>query len=178
MTRCFCGGRPHGHALIADDWLEHKPKRRLSPDRSKDPQCPKAEPSQNNSCEGMSLPPPLKAPRAWISGSLPIRDARALEREWLKRRVDEIGLSLSFPAERPSARDRMAALRQRVGIAPCAPHQPPLPRIHCVVVGTKSFLLTQLQLAVEIKVSKFQSLDMSKFQSVNISKTNPEKINL
>ena len=103
--------------------LEHKPKRRLSPERANNPQWSKAESSQPSPCDGMSLPPPLKAPKGGTSGSLPIRDAKALERERLKRRVDEIGLSLSVPAERPSARDRMAALRQRVGIAPCAPHQ-------------------------------------------------------
>ena len=101
---------------------EHKPKRRLPPDRvGTQSQCRKAEQSESTGNGCTLLPPPLKAPRVGASGSLRAGNAQALERERLTRRVDEIGSALSVSAGRPSARERMAALRQRVGLAPGLP---------------------------------------------------------
>ena len=101
---------------------EHKPKRRLSPDRvGTQSQCRKAEQSESTGNGCTLLPPPLKAPRVGASGSLRAGNAQALERERLTRRVDEIGSALSVSAGKPSACERMAALRQRVGIPPSLP---------------------------------------------------------
>ena len=86
-----------------------RPKRRLSPKRAK------AVPVQTEACvpatSRVVLPPPLKTAK-------PKQSARQLEADRLKRRVEEIGSSLSASAGRASASDRLAALRQRVGIAP------------------------------------------------------------
>ena len=100
--------------------IVHKPKRRLSPDKLASlPKCSKSAPSPPNADGDSVLPPPLKAPRVGVTSSSASSRARARERERLRQRVDEIGLSLSVPEL--SARDRMAALRQRVGIAPSLP---------------------------------------------------------
>ena len=49
------------------------------------------------------------------------RKLQAFEREQLRRRVDDIASSLSVPAGRPSASERLAALRLRVGIKISSP---------------------------------------------------------
>lgn len=98
-----------------------RPKRRLSPCRATE--TPGKQSARSGICEGSTvLPPPLKAPRTGALCSNPA-SARKLEQERLKRRVDDIASTLSVTPGKPSASDRIAALRQRVGIVPPLPPQ-------------------------------------------------------
>ena len=94
-------------------------KRRLSPPPGK----PKAAPSSTRTvtvkcCTDVEIIKPLKAPRVGAAPLTHAQAARHQDQEHLKRRVEEIGSSLVTPPQRPSANDRLTALRRRVGILP------------------------------------------------------------
>ena len=96
---------------------EHEAKRRLSPDRGPaQPLGHRAVLPPPIGSYGVVLPPPLKAPKLGSVAPARAGSAKAFEREQLRRRVDDIASSLSVPAGRPSASERLNALRLRVGI--------------------------------------------------------------
>ena len=95
-----------------------RPKRRLSPKGAKAAPVPTATCLPSSSSSRVVLPPPLKTAKLGRKPPKRKQLARQLEAERLNRRVEEIGSSLSTSAGRISASDRLAALKQRVGIAP------------------------------------------------------------
>ena len=97
-----------------------RPKRRLSPCKATEaPGKQSTRSDRSDICKvNTVLPPRLKAPRTGALCSSHKVSARRLEQERLKRRVDDIASTLSVTPGKPSASDRIAALRQRVGIVP------------------------------------------------------------
>ena len=99
-----------------------RPKRRLSPKGAKAAPVPTAtclpSDSSSSSSSRVVLPPPLKTAKLGRKPPKRKQLAEQVEAERLNRRVEEIGSSLSTSAGRISASDRLAALKQRKGIAP------------------------------------------------------------
>ena len=60
--------------------------------------------------------PPIKTQQASTATQAHAKRAKQLAQEQLKRRVDEIGASLTTTPGRPQSCDRLVALRRRVGL--------------------------------------------------------------
>ncbi len=90
-----------------------RPKRRLTPDTHNGKSAVAASKTVARSFEARILPP-IKAQRTSTAPQAHAQRAKQLAQEQLKRRVDEIGTSLTTPLGRPQACDRLEALRRRV----------------------------------------------------------------
>ena len=62
----------------------------------------------------VALPPPLKCPRRSRATGRPSSSSRSTDDDLLRRRMGEIGATLAAPVGKPSAAERLAALRARL----------------------------------------------------------------